>query len=43
MLTYKKTNNLEVIGYLDGDFTGCANSQKSASSYVFTLANGVIS
>jgi hypothetical protein len=43
MLTYKKTDNLEVIGYSDADFTGCADSQKWTSSYVFTLANGVIS
>jgi hypothetical protein len=26
MLTYKKTDNLEVIGYLDFDFAGCADS-----------------
>jgi hypothetical protein len=40
---YKKTDNLKVIGYLDSDFAGCANSQKSTSSYVFTLTNGFIS
>jgi hypothetical protein len=43
MLTYMKTDNLEVIGYSDSDFAGCADSQKSTSSYVFTLANGAIS
>jgi hypothetical protein len=43
MLTYKKTDNLEVIGYSHADFVGCTNSQKSTSGYVFTLANGVIS
>jgi hypothetical protein len=43
MLTYKKTHNLEVIGYSDADFVGCADSQKSTSGYVFTLTNGVIS
>jgi hypothetical protein len=43
MLTYKKTNNIEVIGYLDSDFVGCVDSQKSTSSYVFILTNGVIS
>jgi hypothetical protein len=43
MLTYKRTDNLEVIGYSDSDFTGCANSQKLAPGYVFTLANRAIS
>jgi hypothetical protein len=43
MLTYKRTDNLKVIDYLDSDFTGCADSQKSTSGYVFTLANRAIS
>jgi hypothetical protein len=43
MLTYKKTDSLEVIGYSDADFVRCTNSQKSTSGYVFTLGNGVIS
>jgi hypothetical protein len=30
MLTYKKTDNLEVISYLDANFVGCADSQKSS-------------
>jgi hypothetical protein len=42
MLTYKKSDNFEIIGYSDSDFAGCADSQKSTSDYVFTLANGVI-
>jgi hypothetical protein len=40
---YKKTDNLEVIGYSNADFTGCADSQKSTSGYIFTLTNGAIS
>jgi hypothetical protein len=40
MLTYKKTDNIEVIGYSKADFAGCADSQKSTSGYVFTLTNG---
>jgi hypothetical protein len=43
MVTYKKADNLEVIGYSDVDFAGCADSQKSTLGYVFTLAIGVIS
>jgi hypothetical protein len=43
MLMYKKTDNLEVIGYSDAGFARCADSQKSTSYYVFTLVNGAIS
>jgi hypothetical protein len=43
MLTYKRTDNLEVIGYSDSDFAGCADSQKLTSGYVFTLTNGTVS
>jgi hypothetical protein len=43
MLTYKRTNNLEVIDYSDSDFTGCVDSQKLTSDYVFILANEAIS
>ena len=43
MLTYKRTENLEVVGYSDADFAGCVDTKKSTSGYVFTLANGVIS
>jgi hypothetical protein len=42
MLTYKKTENLEVIGYSDTDFAGCVDTKRSTSGYVFTLANGAI-
>ena len=43
MLTYSRSDNLEVIGYSDADFAGCVDSLKSTSGYVFTLANGAIS
>ena len=43
MLTYKRTRNLEVVGYSDADFLGCVDTKKSTSGYVFTLANGAIS
>jgi hypothetical protein len=43
MLTYKRIDNLEVIGYSAADFVGYANSQRSTSAYVFTLVSGVIS
>jgi len=43
MLTYKKSDNLEVIGYSDSDFAGCVDTKKSTSGYIFTLAEGAIS
>ncbi|XP_043725534.1 secreted RxLR effector protein 161-like [Telopea speciosissima] len=43
MLTYRATNQLEVIGYSDSDFSSCLDSRKSTSGYVFLLAGGAIS
>jgi hypothetical protein len=43
MLTYKKSDNLEVVGYSDADFAGCVDTKKSTSGYIFTLAGGAIS
>jgi hypothetical protein len=43
MLTFRKSDNLEVIGYLDSDFSDCVDSKKSTSSYIFMLVGGLIS
>ena len=43
MLIYKKSDNLEVVGYSDADFAGCVDTKKSTSGYIFTLAGGAIS
>ncbi|RVW97571.1 Retrovirus-related Pol polyprotein from transposon TNT 1-94 [Vitis vinifera] len=42
-LMYRRTNNLEVVGYSDSDFAGCVDSRKSTSGYIFILAGGAIS
>ena len=42
-LTYKRSNNLEVIGYSDSDFAKCKDDKKSTSGYIFMLAGGPIS
>ena len=42
-LMYRRTRNLEVIGYSDSDFAGCVNSCKSTSGYIFIFADGAIS
>jgi transposase InsO family protein len=43
MLMYRRTNNLEVIGYSDSDFVGCVDSRKSTSGYTFMMAGGAVS
>ena len=42
MLTYKKSNHLEVIGYLDSDYASCVYPRKSTFNYDFMLARGAI-
>ena len=43
MLTYRKSDHLEIIGYSDSDFGGCKDERKSTSGYVYLLAGGAIS
>ena len=42
MLTYQRSDILEIIGYSDSDFAGCLDSKRSTSGYVFLLAGGAI-
>ena len=43
MLTYRKSDHLEVIGYSDSDFAGCVDTRKSTFGYTFLLVGGAIS
>ena len=43
MLMFRHTDSLEVVGYLDADFSGCVDSRKSTSGYIFMLADGAVS
>ncbi|XP_047169355.1 secreted RxLR effector protein 161-like [Vigna umbellata] len=43
MLTYRRSDHLEVIGYSDSDYAGCVDSRKSTFGYVYLLARGAIS
>ena len=43
MLTFKRSDNLEVIGYTDSNFAGCVDSRKSTFGYVYLLAGAAIS
>ena len=41
MLTYRRSDSLQIEGYSDSDYAG--EERKSTSGYVFTLAGGAIS
>ena len=43
MLTYRRSDDLKVIGYSDSDYAGCLDSRRSTSGYIFMLAGGAIS
>ncbi|XP_057964028.1 uncharacterized protein LOC131155117 [Malania oleifera] len=43
MLTNRRTDQLEVVGYSDSNFAGCVDSRKSTYDYLFLLAGGAIS
>ena len=42
-MTFKHTDQLNVIGYSDSDFVGCVDTRKSTSGYIFLLSGGAIS
>jgi hypothetical protein len=42
MLTYERSDSLEIVGYSDSDFVGCLDTDRSTSGYVFKLAGGAI-
>ncbi|PKI44372.1 hypothetical protein CRG98_035231 [Punica granatum] len=43
MLTYRRSDQLEIIGYSDSHSAGCQDSRRSTSGYVYLLAGGAIS
>ena len=43
MLTYRRSDTLEVVGYSDADWAWCRDTKKSTSGYIYTLAGGAIS
>ncbi|KAL6316492.1 hypothetical protein AAG906_018195 [Vitis piasezkii] len=42
ILTYRRSNHLDIIRYFDSDFVGCIDSRRSTFGYVFMLAKGVV-
>jgi hypothetical protein len=43
MLTYKRSDSLKIVDYLDSDFVGYLDTNRSTLGYVFKLAGGAIS
>ncbi|KAL3655415.1 hypothetical protein CASFOL_001201 [Castilleja foliolosa] len=43
MLTYRRSDQIEIVGYTDSDFAGCQDSKKSTSGYIYLLAGGAVS
>ena len=43
MLTYRRTSNLEIVGYSDSNYAGCKDTRKSTFGYLFLLADVAIS
>jgi hypothetical protein len=43
MLTYERSDSLEIVGYSDSHFAGCLDNDRSTSGYVFKLTDGAIS
>jgi hypothetical protein len=42
MLTYRRSDTIEIVGYSDSDFMGCKDTEKSTSGYVFLLIGEAI-
>ena len=42
MLTYRRINILEVVGFSDSDYVGCVDDKKSTSGYIFMIAERAI-
>ncbi|RVX09496.1 Retrovirus-related Pol polyprotein from transposon TNT 1-94 [Vitis vinifera] len=43
MLTYRRSNHLEIVGYSDSDFMGYLDNRRSTLGYIFMLAGGAVS
>ena len=37
MLTYRRTDTLEVVGFSDSNYAGYVDDKKSISSYIFMM------
>ena len=42
MLTYQRTNTLEVVGFSDSNYAGCVDDKKSTFGYIFIIVEEVV-
>jgi hypothetical protein len=43
MLTYERSDSIEIVCYSDSDFVGCLDTDRSTSGYVFKVTGWAIS
>ncbi|KAM6543867.1 hypothetical protein CsatB_030554 [Cannabis sativa] len=43
MLTYRRADTLDIVGFSDADYAGCVDDKKSTSGYIFMMAGGAVS
>ena len=43
MLTYRRIDTLEVVGFSDSGYAGCMDDKMLTSGYFFMMAEGVVS
>ena len=42
MLTYRRTDTIEVVGFSDSNYVGCMDDKKSTSGYIFFMIEGAV-
>ena len=43
MLTYRRTDTLEVVGFSESNYAGYVDDKKSTYGYIFMMAKGAVS
>ena len=43
MLTYRRIDTLEMVGFSYSDYAGCVDDKNSTYGYIFMMAKGVVS
>ena len=43
MLTYRRTDAFEVVGFSDSNYVGCVDDKKSTFGYIFMMVEGAVS
>ena len=42
MLTYRRIDTLEVVGFIDSSYAGCVDDKKSTFGYFFMIVEGAV-